>query len=188
LSGNSNSTEYSIQELCLNLSARSNGDIISLSCNSGDRPNRFHARANGGDITSTGWLGCTTEAGPWDNYSGAGICNGGAATITFVYNSSVTYSFYVEIGNSMTLNDSWTANLSCNTPVAPTPAPVVNYVGSEVYSCDSSNSEKYFVYNFLDNGEYFKSDDGPCYYSTGPVNSYQAGMTILTGQSNRCTC
>jgi len=186
LSDNWTFDTYTTQTKCLNLSARSNGDIISISVQSYDRPNNFTVRANNGNgVATSGWLGYADYPGQW----GSSISNSGSTTLTFVYNSSLTYTLEIEIGEGNGTSDGWQAILTCAGPASPTPAPTTSpYIGSGLTIC--GGSYLYWTRSLIDSGKtYFIPGQNICYVSAGYISN-SAGLQEVFGGTLTplCSC
>jgi hypothetical protein len=171
----------------MNLSARSNGDIITLYLNSGTRPNFFTVRASNGNgvVDSGGWLGNVTYASP--SQWGSSIQNEGLKTIQFTYNSSLTYSLEVEVGlGDGSTVDAWSALFTCASPSAPTPTPTNNYIGSGLTIC--GGGYLYFTRAFIDSGRtYFVPGINQCFVSAGYITN-SIGLTEINNGTTSIPC
>jgi len=185
LSDSWGSDSYTTQTKCLNLTARTTGDVISLSVQSYDRPNTFTVRAsNGNGVASSGWLGYADYAGSW----GSSLSNSGMTTLTFTYDSNLTYTLEVEIGEGNGTSDGWSANLSCSTPSAPTPPPTTAYIGSGLTIC--GGQYLYYTNNLIPSGgSYFVPGTNTCYISAGYITSTAGLVGVFNGTTSvPCNC
>ena len=105
----------------LDFSGVCQGSIISVSYTPEDVPNRFVIKDNLGNIASqsgqqsntsghNGWIGTTSNQGPW----GGPFSTGGSETVSFVYDSSKTYTLTVETV-TQGVSDSWSVQIGCTT-------------------------------------------------------------------------
>lgn len=84
---------YTYPAVALDVSCISVNSTVSLNMMAHDVPNRFYVKKNGSStVASTGWLGCTSEYGPW----GGPFCNSASATLNFTRESGASYTIIVE--------------------------------------------------------------------------------------------
>jgi hypothetical protein len=102
---------YTYPDRTLTFCPAQNGKTISVYCQSVEVPNRFTIYdANGNYVASSGWIGYSSNPGPW-GYNG--INGPGSTTITFTKSSSYsTYKLRVETV-TQGISDAWESSISC---------------------------------------------------------------------------
>ena len=193
--GSYSGNDFTTQTVDLDLSAATNGGVISVSCQALDRPNRFAVYDDlNVSADSTGYLGTASYSGPW----GSSLSNSGTDTLTFIYDSSRTYELRVDIGAadpSSPINDAWEASVTCGaappppTPTpTPTPTPPTTYYSS-LTRCDTNDSSFYYTTtgSALSSGDKVESGAGYCYVSGGSISDL-TGLTEILGTVTNCTC
>jgi hypothetical protein len=183
-----------IQTQQLDLSAASNGDIITISYTANDRPNRFNIYGNGSYVTSSLWAGSdpdmgTTYTGPW---TGNPIDSDGTGSFTFTYVAGTSYELRVDVGNanpnaspSPNPSDAWSVTIGCSSPSPLTfsvTTGCTNYAGTLTVDITGGGTGT---------GYYWKIISGPTGFPTGNQsdNGTVTGLTngnyaILVGDSS----
>lgn len=117
ISETTTTSSFVIYSYNLNFTQLSGGDTININYSAGDRPNNFQIFDNNGVLViQSGWVGSdnTYYGGPWIYPENINPISTG--TISFVYNSSKTYTLTVLVGNANpnnVLNDNFTATIQC---------------------------------------------------------------------------
>jgi hypothetical protein len=114
--GSYSENDFTIQTTPLDLTSASDGDVITLTCDAIDRPNRFSVYDNSNNlIDTTGWMGTAIYPGPW----GSSLNVTSTLSISFMYDLTKTYELRVDIGAADPLSpisDSWQVSITCNAP------------------------------------------------------------------------
>jgi hypothetical protein len=170
---------FTVQTKCLNFSSRSTGDIISISVQAQDRPNRFSLRRNGGTVAYTDWLGFANYDGPW----GSSLNNGGSGTLSTTYQGG-DYELIVDVGPGNGTGDAWNANVSCGNAPTTTTVPQAS-LGKRLRLCDTSFDGYYTP--TLTTAQTFRSYGGECYV-VGEDVYVIGGLTPIYGDEGACSC
>ena len=100
---------YTYPDRIIDVSNVASGRTIRLSVDAVDVPNRFTVYdVNGNFITSTTWLGNSSNPGPW----GMSLSAPSTATLSFA-KSTATYKLRVETCPNSGISDYWSTTISC---------------------------------------------------------------------------
>jgi hypothetical protein len=103
---------YVYPDRALDLSNVSAGTTVTVSCTAHEVPNRIAVYSGGSQVASTGWIGYSSNPGPW----GSSLNGPSNKTITFTMGSLNNYFIRTETV-TQGISDYWAASISC--PVVP---------------------------------------------------------------------
>jgi hypothetical protein len=117
-SGSRNSGSYTYPDETITLPCATAGGTISIICKAFDVPNRFSVYSNGQLVVSSGWMGYSSNPGPWGNFA----LNGPSVkTLSIPKTTATTYLLRVETSGGA-IPDGWDATVGC-TDVCPIVVP-----------------------------------------------------------------
>ncbi|MPR35838.1 hypothetical protein [Salmonirosea aquatica] len=139
---------YIYPSIALDFSGACNGGTVSVSFSAEDVPNRFTIRDQNSNVVvqsglnqgHNGYIGSASNSGPW----GGPFSGGGSETVTFIYDSSKSYTLNVETSTSG-VTDHWTSTVGCTTN-CPIVDPVVCGVPCGQYFDGNYGGSGFYIY------------------------------------------
>ena len=128
---------YTYPDKVIDLCATAGG-TITVNCTAMDVPNRFTIYdASGSTVASTGWMGYTSNSGPW----GSSLSGPYSKSVSFTKTTSASYKIRVETV-VQGISDAWDVSVSCSNVCVVVPPCVTscstflsgNYTGNGYYT------------------------------------------------------
>jgi hypothetical protein len=122
---------YTYPDRALDLSSVATGATVTLNCSAHEVPNRINVYSGGSLVATTGWIGYSTNPGPW----GMSLNGPSSKTITFTKGSVNNYVIRTETV-TQGISDYWEASISCPPPCCVTSGGSQNgsYTGNGYYT------------------------------------------------------